>query len=57
MKNKLKQFLCGLAHHKFKDTDTKCQYDSEKDEYTITETCCRCGKKFSFSAPAKKFGL
>lgn len=55
---KIKQFLCGLfTHHKFYDRDTKCEWNEETDEYTITETCARCGKVFSFTAPSKNFGL
>lgn len=55
--SKIKQFLCGLTNHKFKSNDTDCKYDSVNKTYTITETCCRCGKKFSFAAPAKNFGI
>ena len=55
--NKLKQFLCGLTNHKFKSNDTDCKYDDVNKTCTITETCCKCGKKFSFTAPSKNFGM
>lgn len=55
--NKLKQFLCGLTNHKFKSNDTDCKYDDVNNTCTITETCCKCGKKLSFTAPSKSFGL
>ncbi len=54
--NKIKQFLCGLTGHKF-NNNTDCKYDEENKTYTITETCYKCGKKFSFTAPSKNFGL
>lgn len=56
--NKIKQFLCGLfTNHCFLGDDTKLKWNRETDEYTITETCKRCGKNYSFTTPAKKFGL
>ena len=54
---KIKQFLCGLTNHKFKSNDTDCKYDDVNKTCTITETCCKCGKKFSFTAPSKNFGI
>ena len=57
MKLKIKQFICGLFNHKFNNIDTDCKWDEKEDTYTITEICCRCGKRFSFTAPAKNFGL
>ena len=54
---RIKQFLCGLKNHKFKSEDTECKHDEVNKTFTITETCCRCGKKFSFTAPSKNFGL
>lgn len=55
---KIKQFLCGLfTNHRFNSFDTDCHYNKEEKTFTITETCCRCGKKFSFTAPEKNFGL
>lgn len=54
----MKRIACFLTGgHKFKDRDTECRYDNGIKLYTITETCCKCGKKFSFSAPSKNFGL
>lgn len=56
--SKIIQFLCGLAgNHKFKSNDTDCQYDDANETYTITETCCKCGKKFSFTTLSKNFGI
>ena len=57
MKLRIKQFICGLFNHKFNSIDTVCKYNGKEDTYTITETCCRCGKQFSFSAQSKNFGL
>jgi len=57
MTDKIKQFLCGLTHHKFKSVDTDCKYDGVTKTYTITETCYNCGKKFSFTAPSKNFRM
>lgn len=54
IKTKIKQLLCC---HKFKSTDTDCKYNKTYDTYKITETCYKCGKKFSFTAPSKNFGL
>lgn len=54
IKTKLKQLFCI---HKFKCSDTDCKYSATYDTYTITETCYKCGKKFSFTAPSKNFGL
>lgn len=57
-KLKLKQLLCGLTlRHSFKSGDTVCEYDDENKTCTVTETCYRCGKKFSFTAPSRKFGI
>lgn len=53
--NKIMCFLTG--GHRFKSKDTQCHGDNESRMYTITEACCKCGKKFSFSAQYKDFGL
>ena len=55
--SKIKQFFCGLTNHKFKSSDTDCKYDDVNKTCTITETCYKCGKMFSFTAPSKNFGL
>lgn len=54
---RIKQFLCGLTNHKFKSKDTECKHNEADNTFTITETCCKCGKRFSFTAPSKNFGL
>lgn len=46
--NYINQILCRLGFHKYKQVDTVCHYDIETEMYTITETCCRCGKQSSF---------
>ncbi len=38
----------------FKAGTTDCHID-DNNNVTITETCCRCGKKFSFTAPYANF--
>jgi hypothetical protein len=55
--SRIKQFLCGITYHKFLSKDTESKYDPKNKTITITETCCKCGKKFSFTAPAKNFGI
>ena len=57
MKLKIKQFICGLFNHKFNNIDTDCKWNEKECTYTITEICCRCGKRFSFTAQSKNFGL
>lgn len=53
----LKQFLCGIfTQHSFK-AGTESSYNPITCEYTIIETCCRCGKKFSFTVHESKIGL
>ena len=32
-------------------------YDDVNNTYTITETCCKCGKQFSFTTSAENFGI
>ena len=55
---KMKRIKCFLTGGcKFKSTDTQSKYDDETKEVTITETCYKCGKKYSFTAPIKNFGL
>lgn len=46
---KIKQFICGLTHHRFKAGKTMCEYDEQTGKYKITEHCMRCGKEFSFT--------
>ena len=43
--------------HKFKSGETKSELDDKKKVCTITETCCKCGKEFSFTATYKQFGI
>lgn len=58
MRIKLKQTLCGIfTGHRLNDTDRECKYNEKDKTFTITETCCKCGKKFSFTVPEKNFGL
>lgn len=58
MNDRIKQFLCGLfTSHRLNDTDRECKYNDKDKTFTITETCCKCGKKFSFTAPERNFGL
>ena len=55
---KIKQFLCGIfINHSFRSSDTKSIYNDETHTFTITETCCKCGKQFSFTTHEKNFGL
>lgn len=54
---KIRQFLCEITQHKFKSVDKHCYYNANDDTFTITETCCRCGKQFSFTASSECFGI
>lgn len=47
-------FLTGGC--KFKAT-AQSEYNEKSKEITITETCCKCGKKYSFTTDIKNFGL
>ena len=53
--NKLKRIGCILLGGCIFGADTKCVID-DNDIVTISETCSRCGKVFSFSVPCAKFG-
>lgn len=54
----MNRILCILTGGcKFKSCDTKCHCDDEKKEVTITETCYKCGKKYSFTDTYKHFGI
>lgn len=48
---KIKQFTCGLTHHRFKCGKMRCEYNEKTGKYKITEQCMRCGKEFSFTFP------
>ena len=53
--NRILCFLIGGC--KFKSSDTQCHCDDKKKEVTITETCYKCGRKYSFTATYKQFGM
>lgn len=53
--NRILCFLTGGC--KFKSSDTQCHCDDKKKEVTITETCYKCGRKYSFTATYKQFGM
>ena len=51
----VKRIKCILTGGcKFKGGTTDCHID-ENDIVTITETCCKCGKTYSFSVPYSAF--
>ena len=51
----IKRIRCILTGGcKFKGGTTQCHLN-DNDVVTITETCCKCGKQYSFSAPYKAF--
>ena len=52
MWRKIRQALC---RHRFYAPNTLSYYDSRTDTCTITETCIKCGKRFSFRYPMKTF--
>ncbi len=50
-----KRIKCKLTGGcKFKPGTTECHVD-ENDMVTITETCMKCGKKFTIVAPMRAF--
>lgn len=53
--NRLMCILTGGC--KFKSNETQSEYNKQTKEVTITETCCKCGKKYSFTTTIKNFGL
>ena len=53
--NRIKCLLTG--GHKFKTGETQTYCNDKEKMCTITETCYKCGKKFSFSATYKYFGI
>ncbi len=57
MRIKIKRFICGIFGHCFGEIPTESYYNAETHEITITETCRKCGKQFSFTAHEKYFGL
>ena len=51
----IKRIKCILTGGcKFKSGTTQCRID-KNDMVHITETCCKCGKQYSFFAPYKNF--
>ena len=53
---KIKEFMCGLFGHCFREPSSS-EYNSKTHKITVSQTCSRCGKKFSFTAHESKFGL
>lgn len=52
------RLMCLLTGgHKFKSGSTLAHCDDKIKMCTITETCYKCGKQFSFSATYKNFGI
>lgn len=58
MKVSVKRIKCFLTGGcKFRSTDTVAKCDNKTKTVTITETCCKCGKQYSFTATYKQFGM
>ena len=53
--SRIKCILSG--GHRYRDSDTQSYCDDKKKECTITVKCYKCGKKSSFTAPYKNFGI
>ena len=54
----MNRILCILTGGcKFKSGETQCDCDDKNKEITITETCYKCGKKYSFTGTYKQFGM
>lgn len=52
---RIKCFLTGGC--KFKSGTTVSECNDKEKTCTITETCCKCGKKYSFTGTYKQFGI
>ena len=52
---RIKCILTGRCKFKSSDTESKCN-DKEKT-CTITETCCKCGKKYTAVFTYKQLGM
>ncbi len=58
VKMNARRIKCILSGgHRYRDSDTQSYCDDKKKECTITEKCYKCGKKSSFTAPYKNFGI
>lgn len=57
IKYRLHETRQKLCCHRFRSIDTRVHYDQKHGTITITETCVKCGKRFSFTATEKAFGL
>ena len=42
---------------KFKSSDTESKWNDKEKTYTITETCYKCGKKYSSVFTYKELGI
>lgn len=38
-----------FCRHRFRPIDTMCKWNEQEEGFTITETCFKCGKQFSFT--------
>ena len=51
MLKRIRRLLCAITRHRFERTDIDCKIDVENNIVTVTQTCRRCGKQFTFTAP------
>lgn len=52
------RFLCWLTGGcKFKAGETECHCNDKTKMVTITETCYKCGKKYSFTSDYAHFNI
>lgn len=51
IKWKLKEIKKLLCRHRFIPGTTDVKWNEDTQTHTITETCCKCGKRFSFTTP------
>ena len=52
---RIKCFLTG--GHMFKSSDTESKYNDKEKTCTITETCYKCGKKYTTVFTYKQLGI
>ena len=53
-----KRIKCLLTGgHRFKSCDAKTECNDKEKTFTITGTCYKCGKQFSFTGTYKQFGI
>lgn len=48
---KFREIKKHFCRHQFIPGTTDVKWNEDEQTHTITETCCKCGKRFSFTTP------